>query len=237
MDGFFLRDFKVEQQKNLPLLAGLKSYHQHIINQSKKQLTGEAKNIYHKLKFTQAVRFFSEVSQIDSLANSFQLIDYYNLIPHLQKGDVVMDFKFTDEYGNKVSFRGYKDKILYINYWATWCAPCIKRIPELNNLIGKYEDNPSIAFMNICVDSDKDKFNSIRKKFHLKGINLFADYDESSKLRRHFNISAIPQYVLIGKDNVLFENHADKAPNVTKKIEELIKIKTPHNNGEHAGPL
>jgi thiol-disulfide isomerase/thioredoxin len=70
-----------------------------------------------------------------------------------------MDFKFTDEYGNKVSFRGYKHKILYINFWATWCAPCIKRIPELNNLIGKYEDNPSIAFMNICVDSDKDKFN------------------------------------------------------------------------------
>jgi thiol-disulfide isomerase/thioredoxin len=229
LDGYFIKDYNSEEQRKSPSLTGFISYTKHIVDQSNTELTGQVKDIYHKSKFTQAIRLYPDLLQIDSLVKLFQGIDYDNLIPTLQKGDVVKDITLKNEFDSIVTLRDYKDQVVYINFWATWCGPCIENIPELNNMIKKYEGNPRITFINICLDSDKDKFNTGIKKFEMRGINIFADDNQSSKLQTYFNISGIPHYVLIDQENVLYENRTEKAPTVIRKIDEMLNQKNPDN--------
>jgi len=144
----------------------------------------------------------------------------------VNKGDVIKVFKLRNELDSIVSFREFEDKILYINFWATWCGPCIKNFPELNNLILEYADDSRIEFVNICLDSDKDKWVSVIKKHKVNGINLFAEGSLSTQLKTYFNIQGVPQYVLIGKNNILLEKRTMKAPEVKSKIEKLLENTT-----------
>jgi thiol-disulfide isomerase/thioredoxin len=111
---------------------------------------------------------------------------------------------------------------LYLNFWATWCGPCIMNIPELNKLISKYERNPNIKFLNICVDDEREKWLAGISKHKLRGVNLFAQDSWNSKLRAYFNVTGIPHYVIIDKGNILLENATDKAPKIEKKINVML---------------
>lgn len=223
LDGYFLKDYPIEKVRKLSRLESLKLYNEHIIDQSKIRLSGKVRDVYRKKKFTQAVRLYSDISQIDSLAESFQLSDYSSLIPHLKKGDVIMDFTLKNELDSIVSFRAFKDQVLYINFWSTSCRPCIERIPDLNKMIKNFKNDQRVAFINICLDSEKDQYNSILKKYNIDGINVCANYNQSTKLKNHFNFSGFPNYVLVDKGNILLENHTDKAPIVQNKIEKLLE--------------
>jgi len=46
----------------------------------------------------------------------------------------ISDLKFKDDEGKEISFSDFQDKVLLVNFWATWCAPCIKEMPSLDRL-------------------------------------------------------------------------------------------------------
>src|SRR5262245_11942734 len=57
----------------------------------------------------------------------------------------------VDSYGHPISISNYRGKWVVINYWATWCAPCIQEIPELNKLIEHYKDK--VMVLGVTVDN------------------------------------------------------------------------------------
>ena len=121
-----------------------------------------------------------------------------------------------------VSIREYQDKVLYINLWASWCDPCIKNLPELNKMIESYRGNDDLAFLNVCIMSEKERWLSSIDRYSMKGINLFDEEKGSEKLRSTFNAYGVPTYVLVDKGNILYANHTDKAPTVKSMIDELL---------------
>ena len=46
----------------------------------------------------------------------------------------ISDLKFKDDQGKEISFSNFKNKVLLVNFWATWCAPCVKEMPSLDRL-------------------------------------------------------------------------------------------------------
>jgi thiol-disulfide isomerase/thioredoxin len=191
--------------------------------------------LYHKSTFSSLRAFYSDSLAIDSVAKEFQLVDYEalktlsgtksrNEMPalNLSRGDTIPEFFLSDGFDNLVSIRAFQDKILYVNFWATWCGPCINNMPALNNLISQYGSHQEIQFVNICVESEKVKWLASIKKYKLSGINLIAEGNWNSKLRSYFNIEGIPHYAIIGRGNMLYENATDKAPEVEEEIEALL---------------
>lgn len=228
LEWYFKKDLPMDDIRKMPQLLGLKEYNSFIIEKSNNQLSGISKEVFHKRFFSAVASYYSSKSEIDSLANALQLTDYNDLIL-VNKGDIIKDFKLRNEFDSIVSFCEFKDQILYINFWATWCGNCIKNIPELNSLISKYEDDLRIEFVNVCLDGEKDRWVSVIKKHNLLGINLIAEGNLSTQLKRYFSIQGAPQYVLIGKNNILIEKNTMKAPGVNSKIEKLLeKISTTH---------
>ena len=68
---------------------------------------------------------------------------------NLNRGDTIPDFILTNSLDSMTSIRAFKDHVLYLNFWATWCGSCVENIPELNKLITQYETNADVKFINI----------------------------------------------------------------------------------------
>jgi thiol-disulfide isomerase/thioredoxin len=233
LDNYFFRSIPEEYDKlsGFPRNSQVGSY---ILDQSRLELSGQAKEVYHQYKFSDLLKYYKDSLQIDSLAREFEIADYKSLMKisgtksksglnalNLNSGDTIPDFYVTNELDSIVSIRDFEDKVIYINFWATWCGPCIQNIPALNDMIAEFENDDRIVFLNICIDSEKEKWPSTISKHKLKGINLLAEGNWNSKLRSYFNIKGIPHYAILRENNILEENFANKAPLVKERISEI----------------
>ncbi|MEK6657188.1 MAG: redoxin domain-containing protein, partial [Nitrospirota bacterium] len=88
----------------------------------------------------------------------FLLILILILIPvtafSLSIGETAPDFNLKDLEGKDVSLKDFKGKVVFINFWATWCSPCKKEFPELNKFYETYKDNDLVV---LAVNSDLKK--------------------------------------------------------------------------------
>ena len=94
---------------------------------------------------------------------------------------------------------------MYIDVWATWCAPCKAEIPYLKTLEKDYEGK-NIQFVSISVDKQNahDAWKKMIKEKQMSGIQLFADNNFESKFIRDYDINTIPRFILIDpKGNIV----------------------------------
>lgn len=66
-------------------------------------------------------------------------------------------FSLTDVDGNTIPFSEFEGKTVFLNFWATWCPPCIAEMPDINDLYGKLKDSEDIVFVLISMDKDHEK--------------------------------------------------------------------------------
>ena len=73
-------------------------------------------------------------------------------------------FSFQDENGNIISTNDLKGKVVFINFWATWCPPCRAEMPSLNEMYNKLKDDNRYVFLFINEDEDPSKATSYLQK-------------------------------------------------------------------------
>ncbi len=81
----------------------------------------------------------------------------YLRIYDVQPGDRAPEFDIVDDQGIGVSLRNYEGKIVLLNFWATWCAPCVREIPSLNRIYKRFEDKGFVV-LAVSVDENKDQY-------------------------------------------------------------------------------
>jgi thiol-disulfide isomerase/thioredoxin len=104
-----------------------------------------------------------ENSSQSSPPSSSDFIANVSKVNSVQKneGAKVADFSWTDETGKKVSFADFsKDNVVLINFWATWCGPCKRELPDLVALCDEYK-NKNVKILGISVDRDGDVLNLV----------------------------------------------------------------------------
>lgn len=135
------------------------------------------------------------------------------------------DFNYVNPKGEMVSLKSLRGKYVYIDVWATWCAPCIAEIPSLKKLEEEYKGK-KIQFVSISVDvkENKNTWLSFVTKNNLQGIQLMADQDFNSNFIKKFGINSIPRFILINPDGVIVDNNA-KRPSNNELVEQLNSFK------------
>ena len=130
--------------------------------------------------------FFSNLSYSDN--NNQQL-----LIKDPKKVET-FSAKDINDYEKIIS--SSEKKILLLNFWATWCAPCIKEIPELLELKKKFKNDVEIYFLSVDSNVKKTvpKFLKKNKLEDLKVLN-----DEKLKISSKFGVKVMPTTVIINK--------------------------------------
>lgn len=102
---------------------------------------------------------------------------------------------FADSKGNKLSLGDLKGKVVFINFWATWCPPCIAEMPSINNLYKRYKDKSKITFIMVDVDANFQK----SKSFMDKNNYDLPLYIPASQIPSNFLSGAIPTTVILNK--------------------------------------
>jgi thiol-disulfide isomerase/thioredoxin len=106
--------------------------------------------------------------------------------------------EFSDENGNIHDLKGFKGTVMLVNLWATWCAPCVREMPDLNDLADKMADKP---FRVIAISQDRGGAKDVQTFFDENDIhNLDVALDPKGALARSFKVRGLPTSILIGKD-------------------------------------
>ena len=111
----------------------------------------------------------------------------------------VLNQEFTKLDGEKVKLNEIKNKIIFINIWATWCVPCIAEFPHFMKLVSDFK-NENIEFLFLSYESTE-----IIKSFAIKkGFSLpFYTYNyEDLKDNKLFKSEAIPLTIILSKDKI-----------------------------------
>jgi thiol-disulfide isomerase/thioredoxin len=140
----------------------------------------------------------------------------------LAKGKASPVFENYENFaGGKTSLSDLKGKYVYIDVWATWCAPCKAEIPYLKSLEKEYHEK-NITFVSISVDKPEayNTWKQMVKDEELGGIQLYADNNFESKFIMEYGINAIPRFILIDPSGNIVS--ADVARPSDPKLKELF---------------
>ena len=119
------------------------------------------------------------------------------------------------EDGTIFNFEDTKGKVVFVNFWATWCPPCIAEMPSMQLLYDDYKDSIEFVFVS------NEGFPVINK-FISKNEYTFKVYNALTKYPEHFNVSSIPRTFLIDKTGKIIIDKTGAANWNSKAIRKTI---------------
>ena len=120
----------------------------------------------------------------------------------LQLNDEAPLFDFTTIDGKKISLKALRGKYVLLDFWATWCPPCLAEIPHVKEIRKNYPAE-KLTIIGISWDNDSKKLAAFVKA---KQMNWLHIYGKASDIIQLYGITAIPQLVLINKDGKMVYN-------------------------------
>ena len=132
---------------------------------------------------------------------SIERPDINNLIIHKEK-KIIGNIEFFNSKKNKSSLDNYKQNLLIINFWATWCAPCKEEMPHLDKLATKNKfQNIKIIPINIA-DEKLEKSKEFFEELNISNLEIF--YGSSPDLAKEFKLRGIPTTIFLDKEGYEF---------------------------------
>ena len=136
-----------------------------------------------------------------SISYSIEPTDIKNLIIHKEKKKIEK-VEFFNSKNKKVILNDYNSKLVIINFWATWCAPCKEEMPHLDKLKSKSKfQDIEILPINIA-DEELIKSKEFFDEINIKNLEIF--YGPSIELAKTFKLRGIPTTILIDKEGYEF---------------------------------
>jgi thiol-disulfide isomerase/thioredoxin len=127
------------------------------------------------------------------------------------------DFYLIDTNGKTLSFEQFKNETVFLNFWATWCPPCIAEMPDINNLYKEVSDQ-NVQFVMIAMDDDFQKAKDFLKRKNFD----FPIYRLASTLPRVYESRAIPTTYVIGSDGLIHVKKSGMAKYNTREFRDIL---------------
>ena len=151
------------------------------------------------------------------------LTKIYESVIAIQPGLAAPEFTHSDLNGKAYSLSDFRGKVVYLDFWASWCGPCIQQMPYAKELKERMAGQSDLVFLYVSVDSDETAWRNAVKQHEIEGINLHAGTDGASKA---FNVTGIPAFFLIGRDGKLLDHKAPRpnADNIDQVLLDALKL-------------
>jgi thiol-disulfide isomerase/thioredoxin len=109
----------------------------------------------------------------------------------------VADIRFTDAEGRDLSLADFKGKIVLLNLWATWCAPCRREMPEIDALQGDYGGKD---FVVLALSQDRKGLVAVHRFYREIGVkNLVMYIDQKARAARQLRAPGLPTTILLDR--------------------------------------
>lgn len=124
----------------------------------------------------------------------------------------IFDFTLKDKYGNEHTLSDYKGKVVFLNFWATWCNPCLIEMPHIEEIYKEYGLNEDeVIILGVANPSSKEypNNNDVPKEeiidfIEEKGYTFPIVFDETGEIYRDYFIRSFPTTFMINKDGKIY---------------------------------
>jgi peroxiredoxin len=159
------------------------------------------------------------VAFIGSLWPSFQNLTGTGV----EVGDEAPDFSLTSDSGQAVRLRDFQGKFLVLNFWATWCPPCLEELPSLNRFAERFSGQGVVVFA-VSIDEDADTYRDFLKR---AGIRFLTARDPSRKVMHSYGTFKVPETYFIDRRGrvvqKIISNRDWTDPQMIAEVEQLLK--------------
>jgi peroxiredoxin len=126
------------------------------------------------------------------------LIGCYSSTRPPRIGENAPEFSVQDA-DHKVSLSEFRGQIVILNFWASWCAPCIEEMPSLIQMQGKLKKN-GVTVLGVSIDADEAAYHKFLKDY---GVNFVAVRDEAQKSSTLYGTFRWPETYVIDRSGVV----------------------------------
>ena len=134
---------------------------------------------------------------------------------------ITQELSFKDKEGKVLQLSALKGKVVFINFWATWCPPCIHELPSIDQLRQSLKDNKDIVFLMVDVDGDMEKSSA----FMAENKYDLPLYIAEGDIPAEFLGQSIPTTVILDKAGKIVERLEGSrdygAPEIKKALEDI----------------
>lgn len=169
--------------------------------------------------------------KIDAAAFEFEapagarLVEHF-ITPPALLGRQIGEFKFVGLDGQEVTRESLAGKVAVLDFWATWCEPCLKSLPNLQKAADRYRGNDKVTFLAVSVDNDDVTNEQVAETFSKAGLTMSLARDPHQAAPSAFLIEGLPTTVLLSPDGTVQDFEAaynpDLADQLAVKIEKLL---------------
>ena len=148
----------------------------------------------------------------------------------IKPGQPAPDFTLDDLQGQSVSLSDFKGQAVFLDFWASWCGPCIEAVPHLKELKQQTRDQ-KVAFLNISLDP-ADEWHQAVDEHGLTGVHVHAPGGRQSAVAQLYQVSGIPSYFLVGPDGRMDGRvgHVSDVEEVVSRIEKVASGQVPSSS-------
>ena len=117
------------------------------------------------------------------------------------KGASAPEFALPDLQGSEVNLSSFRGKVVFLNFWATWCEPCREEMPSME-ILNRYMKDKEFVMLAVSIDKDTSKIEPFMKELNLTMKVLL---DKDSKIFQRYKTTGVPETFIIDKNGIIAE--------------------------------
>jgi peroxiredoxin len=139
-------------------------------------------------------------------------------------GKLAANFNLKDLKGDEISLASLRGKVVFLNIWATWCAPCREEMPSIESLYNDFKANKDFVVLAVSQDTDGTVVRPFVQQNHLQFKVLL---DPRNEVGEHYDVNGIPETFIIGRDGRIVAHHIGpydwSNADIREALQELIR--------------
>lgn len=184
-----------------------------------------AHRLYSGMKYTTVSKANIDYEAFRQLYPRSQYMPVINKAIKLKRmlgtGQQAPDFEFTTIEGKKMKLSDLKGKVVYLDFWASWCGPCMQEVPHAQKLEEHFSGR-DVVFLNISLDEKAEAWKNAIKKKQIQGMHTRQDGGWKAPVAVQYGIQGIPAYFLIDKNGKIVTETTPR-PSETEEVTALIE--------------